>query len=98
MKAAYRYLFFADDFLRQRNLLKTNIRSLKSFNCSCVIGRKYTDVSIKFIAILKSIQLKELNGNIDYSNRCFIASYKIIPAATETFKLAIAPTIAKCAR
>ena len=46
-KVACHYLFSADDYRRQRNLLKTTKRSLKSFNCSCVIGRKYKDHRLK---------------------------------------------------
>ena len=53
MKVVCRYLFSADGSQRQRNLLKTSIRSLKSFNCSCVIGRKYNNDYVNEAAGIK---------------------------------------------
>ena len=59
MKVVFLLLFFVVGSQRQRNLLKTSIRSLKSFNCSCVIGRKYNDDYVNEPAAIKIASLEK---------------------------------------
>jgi hypothetical protein len=59
VKVACHYLFSAVGSQRQRNLLKTSKRSLKSFNCSCVIGRKYNNDYVNEPAGIKIASLEK---------------------------------------